>query len=432
MLKLATHLFCWEPRSAIGQFCETNIYNHVLASQNTADGMMCYYMPLNAGTKRSFSTPEDSFWCCVGTGIENHFKYGENIYFTDEATLYVNLYIASTLDWSDRGVKLTLDTTLPTPGATNLTLQLEQPQELTLKLRKPTWVDDRFCVTVNGQAVDATADDGYVTLTRTWTDGDTVSLDMPFSLRTVPMPDRPSRLSVAYGPVVLAGDFGPDAAPSPIPVIVSDSSDPSDWMECIDETACRFRTTGGAGQPEEFELAPFYSLTTHFAMLYPDVYTTEAWSKYEVEYKAEQLRLSQLDTRTTDKTVLGEMQPERDHDYDGSDTVRVSYHADQPCRYAKRAGWFSVKMTLDPSDEMELAVTYFGSDRDCEPFEILFEGSTLCAETLSDIPAEEYHEKVYPLPIGWTTGRFKGEIKFVFDALLCPHIYNIRVMRATK
>ena len=104
MLKLTRHLFEWDPRAEYADYYERALYNHILASQNPETGMMCYYVPLRSGSRKVYNGFDDSFWCCTGTGVENHAKYGDSIYFHDgDKTLYVNLFIASELSWTGEG-----------------------------------------------------------------------------------------------------------------------------------------------------------------------------------------------------------------------------------------------------------------------------------------------------------------------------------------
>src|SRR5664279_5302348 len=138
MLKLTRHLFCWDPQVEYADYYERALYNHILSSQNPEDGMMCYYVPLRNGSHKSYCTHDDSFWCCTGTGVENHAKYGDSIYFhTGDSTLYVNLFIASELDWKERGIKVRQETQFPTMDTTKMTFSCEKPVDLELKLRWP-------------------------------------------------------------------------------------------------------------------------------------------------------------------------------------------------------------------------------------------------------------------------------------------------------
>src|SRR5579884_3127076 len=120
MLKLTRHLFLWDPKAEYADYYERALYNHILASQNPKDGMMCYYVPLRSGSHKVFSTPDDSFWCCTGTGVENHAQYGDSLYFHDDTSLYVNLFIASELTWKEKGVLLRQETRFPEEETTRL------------------------------------------------------------------------------------------------------------------------------------------------------------------------------------------------------------------------------------------------------------------------------------------------------------------------
>jgi DUF1680 family protein len=113
MLKLSRKLFSWSPSAETMDFYERGLYNHILASQDPATGMMCYYVPLKPGAFKTYSKPEDSFWCCTGTGMENHAKYPDTIYFHDDQSLYINLFIASELNWREKGLTLRQETRFP-------------------------------------------------------------------------------------------------------------------------------------------------------------------------------------------------------------------------------------------------------------------------------------------------------------------------------
>ena len=115
MLKLTRQLFRLAPSVPLVDFYERGLFNHILASQDPATGMMCYYVPLKPGAFKTYSTPDQSFWCCVGTGMENHAKYPDSIYFHDDTSLYVNLFIASELSWRAKGLSVRQDTTLSRP-----------------------------------------------------------------------------------------------------------------------------------------------------------------------------------------------------------------------------------------------------------------------------------------------------------------------------
>lgn len=203
MLKLTRHLYGWAPDARQFDYYERAHLNHIMAHQHPETGRFVYFMPLSAGARRTYSTAEDSFWCCVGSGIESHSKHGDSIWWRDRATLYVNLFIPSTLDWE--GVKLDLDTRYPFGEEVVLTIGA---LDRALALRLPGWCADPR-VTVNGKPAVFERRDGYAVLDRRWRKGDRVALTLPMALRAESTPDDPRMLAYFHGPVVLAADLGP-------------------------------------------------------------------------------------------------------------------------------------------------------------------------------------------------------------------------------
>ncbi|MCC6142214.1 MAG: glycoside hydrolase family 127 protein, partial [Candidatus Hydrogenedentes bacterium] len=232
MIKLTRHLWDWFPIVEKADFYERALYNHILASQNPEDGMVCYYMPLKPGHFKTYSTPFDSFWCCTGTGMENHVRYGEFIYATRPEGLYVNLYIPSELNWQCRDATVRIETTFPESEEITLHFAAKKPQTFTLYLRIPGWAANLPEVTLNGEKLNAVAAPGsYLTISREWREGDTITLRLPMALRTEPMPDNPSRIAFAYGPLILAADLGPIEGKAPeVPVLLADPPLPEDRL----------------------------------------------------------------------------------------------------------------------------------------------------------------------------------------------------------
>src|SRR5258706_5991559 len=191
MLRLTRHIFEWSADAGAMDFYERGLFNHILPSQDPATGMVLYYCPLRPGAWKSFSTPDDSFWCCVGTGMENHTKYGDTIYFHDDRSLYVNLFIPSELTWKEKGISVRQQTRFPEEEATHLTLTVSQPTTLALKIRYPSWAQRGMTLTVNRSRQAVTGTSGsYVTVDRQWKSGDRVDVQLPMSLRVASMPDN--------------------------------------------------------------------------------------------------------------------------------------------------------------------------------------------------------------------------------------------------
>lgn len=208
MLKLSRHLFCLDAAPEIADYYERVIFNHILGQQDTQTGMVCYFLPLLSGAYKVYSTPERSFWCCVGSGFESHAKYGESIYYHGEDDLYVNLFIPSRVAWKEKGIVMTQATSFPESDRISLTFDEAKDCEIGLKLRYPFW-SGKPEVRVNGKSIPVKdIPSSYITIRRKWNKGDNVEVKYPMSLRVETTPDNPQRGALLYGPVVLAGDMG--------------------------------------------------------------------------------------------------------------------------------------------------------------------------------------------------------------------------------
>lgn len=217
MLKLSHHLFCWTADARIADYYERALYNHILGQQDPESGMVCYFLPLLSGAHKVYSTPENSFWCCVGSGFESHAKYAEAIYYHNDENLFVNLFIPSVVEWKEKGITLRQETDFPREEKVSFSLQAKQPVKATLQLRYPAW-SGKPEVRVNGRRVAIRQEAGlYIVLSRTWREGDRVEVTYPMSLKLEATPDNPLRAAVLYGPVVLAGERGTEGMQSPAP-----------------------------------------------------------------------------------------------------------------------------------------------------------------------------------------------------------------------
>lgn len=217
MLKLSRHLFCWHPDARVADYYERALYNHILGQQDPQTGMVCYFLPLLSGAHKVYSTPEQSFWCCVGSGFESHAKYAEAIYYRSDKGLYVNLFIPSELRWEEKGITLRQTTEFPAEETTRLSIACEAPVRTTLYLRYPSW-SGKPVVKVNGRKVSVRrSNNGYMALERTWKSGDCIEATFPMSLRLEATPDNPQRAALLYGPVVLAGRLGTEGMEAPAP-----------------------------------------------------------------------------------------------------------------------------------------------------------------------------------------------------------------------
>ncbi|MGH9481806.1 MAG: glycoside hydrolase family 127 protein [Terriglobales bacterium] len=211
MLKLTRHLFTWSADPRYFDYYERTLFNSRLGTQHPGDGGKMYYFPLQTGWWKYFSSKINSFWCCDGTGAEEHSKFGDSIYFHSAQALYVNLFIASELRWPEKGLTVRQQTRFPEEEATTLTLHTAQPVALAVNLRIPDWASSGGSVSVNGRKLEAFANPGsYLTLDRIWSDGDRIELQLPMSLRAEALKGDATQQAAMYGPLVLGARLGAD------------------------------------------------------------------------------------------------------------------------------------------------------------------------------------------------------------------------------
>ncbi len=436
MLKLTRHLFEWDPRADYADYYERALLNHILASQNPESGMMCYYVPLRPGARKVYNGFDDAFWCCTGTGVENHAKYGDSIYFhNNDKSLFVNLFIASELNWKAKGLKLRQETTFPHEQGTRLVFTCDQPVELDVKLRHPVWAGSGFAIKVNGEPAAIDSKPGsYATINRSWKNGDAITIDMPFSLHTEGFRDNANRLAFLHGPLVLCAQVDTN---QPVPAIVSEPGELLSALQPVPGNASTFSgssrafrlpaATGGAGASVTLE--PFYAMhgNRHYTV-YWDVFTPSQWEVKKAEYAAELARGKELDNRTIDRVNPGEEQNERDHKLEGEKTGAGDF-GNRKWRHAEHGGFFRYVLKVLPHQPQELSVTYWGSERGRRTFDILVNGKKLATERLTASRPEQFFDQVYPLPEDLTKG--KSEVTVTFQAhprQTAGGVFGIRVL----
>jgi DUF1680 family protein len=410
MLKLTGHVFEWTASAAAADFYERALYNHILASQNSDDGRVIYNLTLAMGGRKHYETPFNSFTCCVGTGMESHARYGAGIYFYSTNSLYVNLFIASTLDWKEQGVYLTQETKFPDAEKSTLIFQCAQPQKFTLNIRRPYWAGDGYAIIVNGKSLDVkgSSPSSYISIKRAWRSGDKVEIHLPRVLHLQAMPDNPDRVAVLYGPLVLAGMLGPENDPNAdksdyVPVMLTDNKPPSDWMLPLTNESCMFQTEN-VGRPRDVILQPFYRINSGHYTVYWDIFTQEQWRVREAVYEVKQKARQELESRTVDFFQPGEMQPERDHNFT-SEKSRFGDAGGHKWRDAIDGGWFSWNMKVLPDQPQALILTYWGGDSGDRIFDILVNGQLLASQTLANNTPGKFFDVTYPLPKDWLKDR---------------------------
>jgi hypothetical protein len=416
MLKLTRHLFCWDPNPEYADYYERALYNHILCSQNPQTGMMCYYVPLRSGSRKEYNTPLDSFWCCTGTGVENHAKYGDSIYFHNDSTLWVNLFIASELNWKARGLKVRQETKYPEEAASKLLFRADRPVELAVKVRRPWWAVSGFEVRVNGDKVTDSATPGsFVTISRTWTSGDRIEVAMPFTVRTEGFKDNPHRFAFMDGPLVLSAAV--DIA-RPLPAAVTDDGRVIGSLKPVSGKSSTFtgssdlfRFIGQESNPQ-ITFEPFYKMHgDRRYVVYWDQLTPAQWQTRQDKYKAALASEEELEARTVDRVNLADRGGERQHSFQGEKTETGPFN-DRRWRHATDGGWFSYTLKVLPGQPQELLVTYWGSDAGGREFDILIDGQKFATQKLENNKPGQFYDQTYPLSQEFIGNKTSVTVKF--------------------
>ena len=363
MLRLTKMLYATSADAKYMDYYERALFNHILSTQDPVQGGFVYFTPMRSGHYRVYSQPQTSFWCCVGSGLENHARYGEMIYaHKGNDQLYVNLFIPSTLEWGD--INIEQSTSFPDEEGTSVivTSKKGKNKKFTLNIRVPEWVNEgELSLTINGKTEKVNIADGYVKVSRSWKDGDKLHISMPMHLRAIDMPDNSHNYSFLYGPIVLAsrmgtqrqdGMFADDSrgghiAQGPrlplqnMPVVVGSTED---ILSHITKTDGKMEFTLKGVSPENYEgmkLEPFYRIHESRYMVYWPVLSASEVAKRQEEVARQESIAQALEARTADKVTCGEQQPESDHfvKMEGSGTGN-----DGGVQWRETRQWFSYRM----------------------------------------------------------------------------------------
>jgi DUF1680 family protein len=311
MIKLTRRLFSLRPDPLYADFHERALFNHILASIDSNDGRTSYMVPVGRGVEQEYQDMLEDFTCCVGTGMESHGLHGYGIYYESPETLWVNLFAPSVAQFAN-GVKLDMVTSFPDGDAATITLTVPGTREFTLAVRRPVWAGDGFSVKVNGESIpqpplasmrvggaggrgNAPGNESerqassYVELKRAWKSGDTVELSLPKSVHLEPTPDNPMVAAIMWGPLALAGDFGPriegrPASAPPIPLLVAGGRPVSEWItpgaQPGDFRAVQVARVAGSSAPaDDVTLTPFHRTHRRRYSIYFDIVTPAEFDK---------------------------------------------------------------------------------------------------------------------------------------------------------
>jgi DUF1680 family protein len=417
MLKLSKHLFLANPSSKYMDYYERTTYNHILSSQHP-DGGFVYFTPIRPRHYRVYSQPQQSFWCCVGSGLENHGKYGELIYAHDKQNLYVNLFIPSTLNWKEKGITLTQNTKFPFEEQSSIKLTLKNSQQFAIKFRYPSWVEDgKMKITVNNKEISLVKDqNSYVSIGRKWKTGDVISITLPMQNKTEQLPDKSDWVSFLHGPIVLAAitdttdlvglkaddsRMGHIASGSiyPIeeaPLLVSNNTDLASSLKAVANKSFAFSVSDIIYQEKykNLQLVPFFQIHDARYMLYWPYTTQEKLPEIQKAMKEREDAQMKLEALTVDVVTTGEQQPESDHNFKGEKTDTGMF---KERHFRNGQGSFSYDLKNNTLEARKLRITYFGADKN-RNFDIYVNAILVSTLNMDGSEGNQFIDKMIELP----------------------------------
>ena len=414
-------LFAINPDIKYAEFEERALFNHVLGSIDPEDGRTCYMVPVGRGVRHEY---QDMFVRLPAAWVpEWRVTVCMAMAFTMKPAdrLWVNLFVPSTASWKTEGVKLSMETNFPEGDTATLKLTVEKPKSFTISLRRPSWAESGFQVKVNGRLMTGDSKPGsYVDIRRTWKTGDTVSLVLPKTLRIEGLADNPHRAALMWGPLVLAGDLGPErrgAPAEPIPSFVTDEKPVTTWLQPVRDDLGVFRTVDVGrvtdGAEKQMEFVPFYKLHRRMYSVYWDLYTSDTWKQKLAEIDAEQTRLRKLDAATIEFAQPGDPEKERSFNQQGEET-NLDRSQGRPGRRGKK--WFSYDLAIDPTKPMVLVITYNSDERGKRDVEVSVDGLQVGKQSIERSPngsaVGHFFDVEYKLPAGSDEGKKKVTVKF--------------------
>ena len=461
MLKLTEDLHRRNPEARYADYYELATFNHILSSQHPEHGGYVYFTPARPRHYRNYSAPNEAMWCCVGTGMENHGKYGQFIYTHVGNALYVNLFVSSELNWKEKGLTLRQETDFPYAETSRITVvQAPSPRGRAgggaLLIRYPGWVKPgQFKVSVNGQPVDIiTGPSSYVAINRQWKKGDVVEVSFPMHNSIKYLPNVPQYIALMHGPILLgmktgtedlahlvADDsrFGQYASGKKLPI----NEAPILINDNIDEIAAQIKDI--EGQPLHFmletkmvnepnkahELQPFFEIHDSRYMIYWLALSEDSYKSYLDDLAKQEQERQALEARTVDKVQPGEQQPETDHKME-TDRSQVGTNNDVFFRDARDGHYFSYLMQTGGQTDLSLRLKYWGvGEWKTHEFDIFID-DVLVKEVnnTGKYRISEFKYETYPVPADLLKGKQQVRVKFVAKPQKqIGEIYEVRLIK---
>jgi hypothetical protein len=453
MLKLTEDLFRTDPSAAYADYYERALFNHILSTQHPVHGGYVYFTPARPGHYRVYSVPNEAMWCCVGSGMENHGKYNQFIYTHQHDSLYVNLFIASELNWKEKGITIRQETNFPYSAQTRLVVT-EGSAKLPLMIRHPSWVaNGALTITVNGKKITYTSKpSSYIAIQRLWKKGDVIQIKLPMHNTIEHLPNVPAYIAILHGPVLLGAKTGTEdmtglvANDSRWGHIAGGKRLPLDKAPIIIDDnipAITRKLTPVKGKPLTFTvpalkvinaknilLEPFYRIHDARYMIYWMALTNQQYHAYLDSIATGEKEKLALQKRTIDFVAPGEQQPEADHHLQQSNS-NTGNHLNEFWRDARDGGYFSYDLSTNGETGLSLMVRYWGAEWGNRQFDIYIDDKKLVSENNTGRWNQSgFMQVTYAIPDDMVKG--KNIIRVKFQALpgnSAGAVYYIRMLR---
>lgn len=453
MLKLTEDLFYSNPSAEYADYYERTLYNHILSTQHPEHGGYVYFTPVRPRHYRVYSSTNQGMWCCVGSGMENHSKYSQFIYTHQNDSLFLNLFIASELNWQDKKVKIKQETNFPDEEQTKLTVT-EGSSQFTLMIRYPSWVKrGALKITVNNKNIAYTAlPSSYVSINRLWKKGDVVQIVLPMHTTVEHMPNVPEYIALMHGPILLGAKTGTEdleglvAGDSRWGHIASGEKLPVDKAPIIiedniakltnklnpvaDEPLTFMASEFTLINPTDVIFEPFYKIHDARYMVYWMALTNSQYRSYLDSLAVLEKEKLDLEKRTIDAVAPGEQQPEADHAMQTSKS-NSGNHQDEFWRDARNEGYFSYELATNKETDLMLLVRYWGAEWGSRKFDIYIDDKKLVSEdNTGKWNQSKFYNIEYSIPDSMV--KDKDFISVKFQALprsTAGAVYNIRLVR---
>jgi len=435
MLKLTEDLFRVKPLAEYADYYERTMYNHILSTQHPEHGGYVYFTPARPRHYKVYSSPNEAMWCCVGSGMENHGKYNQFIYTHSNNSLYLNLFVASELNWREKGVKIKQETTFPYEEQTKLIIT-EGSSQFQLMVRYPSWVAaGALKIKVNGKPLTIQSQpSSYVAINRLWKTGDEVLIVLPMRNRVEQMPNVPNYVAIMHGPVLLAAKTGTEElkglvaddsrwghiaggqklAVDKAPIIIEDDIIKiADKLKPVNGKALTYSITGlKLINPIKTELEPFFQIHDSRYIIYWMSLTNKQYKSYLDSLSILEKGKLELQMRTVDFVAPGEQQPEADH-FIQKENSNTGNKFNEFWRDARNGGYFSYKLSTNSENDLSLMVRYLGAEPGARKFEIYIDDQKFVTEDNTvRWNQSPFQDLEYTIPNVFIKGKENVRVKF--------------------